>query len=65
MAWRCEWLGGAVVLGDELHDLAGLALLGGEDASLEQTAAENRKPDLDLVQPAGVSRCEVETGDAF
>ncbi len=51
-----RFAGGAVVLGDELHDLARLVHLGGEDAPLEQTAAENGEPDLgDLAESANGS----------
>ena len=55
-----EGCGGRVVRFDEGID--GLAQLPdrGEAGAVERAAREDREPDLDLVEPAGVGRGEVE-----
>ena len=55
-----EGRGGRVVRFDEGID--GLAQLPdrGEAGAVERAAREDREPDLDLIEPAGVGRGEVE-----
>src|SRR3954454_2796742 len=55
-----ERLGPGVVALDEGIDLVSDLLGRGEAGALEGGAAEDGEPDLDLVHPGGVGRCEVE-----
>src|SRR6476469_7075443 len=50
-----EGFGGAVVGRDEVGDLLGQVVAGGEVAAAEQAAGQDREEDLDHVQPAGVA----------
>ena len=60
-----EWLGhGSVEVVDELFDLVAEVVLAGEIAAANEFSDEDREPDLDLVEPRGMSRCEVE-GEAL
>jgi hypothetical protein len=55
-----EWRGGLVVHVDEAVDGASDLARRGMAGPDQRTAAEDGKPDLDLVEPARVSRGEVE-----
>ena len=55
-----EGFGGLVVGGDESVDSLAQLLGRGEAGALEGTAAQDREPDLDLIEPARVGRREVE-----
>src|SRR5215467_9961185 len=60
-----KWLGhGLVEVGDELFNFGTQHLLAGEIAASEELSHQDGKPDFDLVEPRGVSGCEVE-GDAM
>ena len=54
-------LGGLVVLTDVAHEFAGHVGGRGEDAASDDVALDLAKPELDLIQPAGVGRSEVQT----
>lgn len=55
-----ERFGGWVVALDEREQLGSEVGFAGEDPAAEQAAGEDREEQLDLVQPRGVSRGEVE-----
>ncbi len=55
-----DWLGGLVVLADVAHEFAGHVAGRGEDATRNDVALDFAQPELDLVQPAGVGRSEVQ-----
>jgi len=55
-----DGLGGLVVLPDVEHQLLGQVAGGFEDAASDDLALQLVEPELDLVQPAGVGRREMQ-----
>jgi hypothetical protein len=53
-------LGGLVVLIDVVHELAAQICSRGEDAAVDEVALDLGEPELDLVQPRGIGRREVQ-----
>ncbi len=53
-------LGGGVVLADVAHELAPQICSRGEDAAIDEVAFDLAEPQLDLIQPRGVGRREVQ-----
>src|SRR5260370_41761367 len=50
---RCR---GLIVVADVTHELASEILYGGEDTSRNNVALNLGKPNLDLIEPAGIGR---------
>ena len=55
-----EGLGSAIVVTDIAHELAGQVLDRGEDPAGNDIALDPGEPVFDLIEPRGVSRCEVK-----